>query len=506
MKRTLLLLLFAANAAAQGFSVDFTAPEFSGAEADYIHPTVRASGAFTEPVLVSFSYKFPYRQPAQGGVRTVTPGDPLATLEVFVPDDHYYSGPFEGEVSITYYPPGSSQPVTKTAGLNIADNDPAPTVIFGDARMVERGNNIYSVGFRTTTIASVSIPINITVAGGTATAGVDFDILDNPYHLPPWHMEGEIRIRAIDDGLDEGEEYFYISCMARCDQGTVVIEDDYPQAYMSPDETTVMSGELFDVTVVIPQAQTMVLGVEVSNSAAVMQLFRGSPLVRIDPGHNTATIAFRALESGDATITVTFPSGSHLEPVTAQVHVFGGEFSIDRDSVTLAEKEQTEVRVRLDPPPPQSVALTIFADPKIVTAPPVVYIETDGYGSFPITGRALGKTLIELRTATDRLALSLDVQVTPALTVTGIAPASGSTNGGTPVAISGKGFKGTCTATFGTAAATTITVINETTLRAITPAHAAGVTDVKVTCDGNQGTLPGAFTFVKPSRARSVRH
>jgi hypothetical protein len=499
-------LLVAVPLLAQGFSIDFTAAEFQGSELDYIHPTVRATGTFTEPVTLSFSYKLPNRQLTQGGVRTVTPADPSATLEVFVSDDYYYSGPFEGEVSITYYPPGSNQPVTKSAGLLVADNDAAPTVIFGDARMVERGNNVYSVAFRTTTIASVSIPIDVTVTGGTAGEGVDFDILDGTYHLRPWEMHGEIRIRAIDDGLPEDVEYFYISCPARCTQGTVIIEDDYPQAYVAPNAITAMSGELFDVTVVIPQAQTMTLGVDVSNPSAVMQLFRGSPLVRIDPGHNSVVITFRALEAGDATITVTFPAGSHLEPVTAQVHVFGGDFSIDRESVTLAEKEQIEVRVRLDPPPPEPVPLTIYADPKIVTAPPVVYIETDGHGSFPVTGRAIGKAPIELRSANDRLVLSLDVQVTPALTVTGISPASGSTNGGTPVAISGKGFKGACTVAFGTAAATTIAVANETSLRAITPAHAAGVADVKVSCNGSQATLPGAFTFVRPARSRSVRH
>ena len=85
-------------------------------------------------------------------------------------------------------------------------------------------------------------------------------------------------------------------------------------------------------------------------------------------------------------------------------------------------------------------------------------------------------------------------------TPTAIAPTSGKTAGGTNVTITGTNFQvgvaGT-TVTIGGAAATSVVVVNATTITATTGAHAAGPGDVVVTFpDGQTGTLPGAYTYV----------
>jgi hypothetical protein len=85
------------------------------------------------------------------------------------------------------------------------------------------------------------------------------------------------------------------------------------------------------------------------------------------------------------------------------------------------------------------------------------------------------------------------------LRVTRIAPAAGTTYGGTAVTISGANFPAGATVTIGGTAATSVVVAGATSITAVTPQHAAGAADVVVSGGARSATLPGAFTFVAPS-------
>ncbi len=75
-------------------------------------------------------------------------------------------------------------------------------------------------------------------------------------------------------------------------------------------------------------------------------------------------------------------------------------------------------------------------------------------------------------------------------TVIGISPSSGSTAGGTSVTLTGTNFVSGATVAFGSAAATSVTVVNSTMITAKTPANAPGATNVTVTNPNSQsGTL-----------------
>jgi len=80
-------------------------------------------------------------------------------------------------------------------------------------------------------------------------------------------------------------------------------------------------------------------------------------------------------------------------------------------------------------------------------------------------------------------------------TVTGVTPATGSEAGGTPVTIAGTGLTGATAVTFGGVPATSVTPVSDTSVTAVTPAHAPGPVDVVVTTPGGDGTLPGGFTY-----------
>ena len=73
---------------------------------------------------------------------------------------------------------------------------------------------------------------------------------------------------------------------------------------------------------------------------------------------------------------------------------------------------------------------------------------------------------------------------TPAApTVTGLSPTSGPAAGGTLVTITGTGFTGATAVDFGTTPATNVTVVNDTTITADSPAG-TGIVDVTVTTPG----------------------
>jgi hypothetical protein len=84
----------------------------------------------------------------------------------------------------------------------------------------------------------------------------------------------------------------------------------------------------------------------------------------------------------------------------------------------------------------------------------------------------------------------------PAPSVATVTPTSGLTVGGVVVTIAGTGFRSGASVAFGGLPATNVAVVNDTTLTATVPQHAAGGVDVTVTNPDTQfGTLPGGFVY-----------
>ncbi|HUY23344.1 MAG TPA: IPT/TIG domain-containing protein [Acidimicrobiales bacterium] len=85
-------------------------------------------------------------------------------------------------------------------------------------------------------------------------------------------------------------------------------------------------------------------------------------------------------------------------------------------------------------------------------------------------------------------------------TVTGVAPTSGPTSGDDDVTITGTGFTGATTVTFGTVAATRFTVVSDTKMTAVSPAQAAGTRDILVstTAGTSTPTAVDQFTYRAP--------
>ncbi|MFY0566914.1 IPT/TIG domain-containing protein [Archangium lansingense] len=94
------------------------------------------------------------------------------------------------------------------------------------------------------------------------------------------------------------------------------------------------------------------------------------------------------------------------------------------------------------------------------------------------------------------LAGGFTYEAAPAPTLVGRSSVRGSSNGGTVVTLSGSGFAPGASVTFDGVAAPVVEVASPSSLTATTPAHAAGRVDITViNPDGQEATLPGAFTY-----------
>jgi len=89
------------------------------------------------------------------------------------------------------------------------------------------------------------------------------------------------------------------------------------------------------------------------------------------------------------------------------------------------------------------------------------------------------------------------------LRLLGVSPEEGPTSGGIQLWITGANFAAPATVTVGGASATSVSVLNGSTLTAVTAAHAPGVVDVAVSVPGpDSATLPGSFTYLTPMPTR----
>ncbi|HVU60543.1 MAG TPA: IPT/TIG domain-containing protein [Mycobacteriales bacterium] len=80
--------------------------------------------------------------------------------------------------------------------------------------------------------------------------------------------------------------------------------------------------------------------------------------------------------------------------------------------------------------------------------------------------------------------------------VTDVSPGDGDHGGGTAVTITGSGFTGATAVTFGGVAATDVVVVSDTEITAVSPAHAVGTTNVRVTTPTGQSPIVKAAEFI----------
>ncbi|RUR18737.1 DUF1566 domain-containing protein [Legionella sp. km535] len=97
---------------------------------------------------------------------------------------------------------------------------------------------------------------------------------------------------------------------------------------------------------------------------------------------------------------------------------------------------------------------------------------------------------------TNTNALTAAIAIQSGSTLTAINPASGTASGGTGFTLTGTGLTGATSVTFDGMAATSLNVVNSTTVTGVTPAHATGVVDVVIDTPAGGATLNNGYTYV----------
>jgi hypothetical protein len=92
----------------------------------------------------------------------------------------------------------------------------------------------------------------------------------------------------------------------------------------------------------------------------------------------------------------------------------------------------------------------------------------------------------------------------PAPAISAITPSTGTTAGGTSVAITGSGFLSGSTVSFGTVAAASVTFVDSTHLTAISPAGSTGTVDVTVTDTNGTSSTGASDQFTYTSAAPTI--
>jgi hypothetical protein len=125
-----------------------------------------------------------------------------------------------------------------------------------------------------------------------------------------------------------------------------------------------------------------------------------------------------------------------------------------------------------------------------------------GTNSITFSAGAVGTLTINVTVTTaagcsDARSANVNVTAgTSPVTVTSVAPVSGSTSGGTAVTINGTGFAAGAGVTFGGTAATNVVVVSAIKITATTPAHTAGSVNVTVTnTNATSGTLTSGYLY-----------
>ena len=96
---------------------------------------------------------------------------------------------------------------------------------------------------------------------------------------------------------------------------------------------------------------------------------------------------------------------------------------------------------------------------------------------------------------TNTNALTAAIAIQSGSTLTTINPAAGTASGGTGFTLTGTGLIGATSVTFNGIVATSVHVINSTTVTGVTPAHAVGNVEVVITTPAGGATLANGYTY-----------
>ena|SRR3990167_127510 len=121
-----------------------------------------------------------------------------------------------------------------------------------------------------------------------------------------------------------------------------------------------------------------------------------------------------------------------------------------------------------------------------------IKIKTSGYS---MSGCTLNSNGYCLFSANDVTSTTITATSATTITLTSSNPSSGTAAGGTGFTLTGTNLTGATGITFDGEAATSVNVVNSTSVTGVTPAHAVGAVDVVITTPNGTATLTNGYTY-----------
>ena len=483
------------------------------------------------------------------GTLTFAAGEFDKTITIPLIDDSLYQG--DGMIGVTFTNPTNGVMLKDQFGylaagngftyINLLDNDPPPTLNWSSPKYS------FSEGAGTATLTVVR------TGDMTRTVGVSYAVLTGPYAsgsltFGPNETQKTITLPVPNDNVWTPNREWTVelqnptnaAVLGRMNNAgnsdtTVTIVDDEPGPTISISDATVTEGNAGRTTVNL----TLSLSFPISAICNANLTYSGTATPTIDydaaptvipfaPGQTTQTIPITIIGDTEIepneTIVVTIASvfssfgAGPVLPNVPQIAKGTGTITILNDDVgmpglTLAAGTSGRMTIYLGNPTAAPDTVTVTSSKPDVAKVPSSFVAQSGRSTlgFDVEGDSPGTSVITVKfpASLGGMTLIANVDVSaPApggVVVTQVAPLNGPTAGGTATTISGLNFTPSCIVSFGDTPATT-SFDSATSLKVTTPAHAAGVTDLTVTCGTDQFTLPDGFRFFAPTRSRGVHH
>ena len=192
-------------------------------------------------VIVEFSWQLVSRTaatrddvPAEGGVIRFSPGETVQNLQLTLPDDAL-DEPVES-VYLELTGRVHAQPGPFVTEVLLADDDPRPILRIDDLSVSE-GAGVARFPVRLSAPSGFEITVQLSIVGGTATPGIDYQAAGGTLVLPPGAVEAVRAIPLVDDFLAEPDEAFEVRVglvrnvtLDRAKASVFILDDDPPNA------------------------------------------------------------------------------------------------------------------------------------------------------------------------------------------------------------------------------------------------------------------------------------
>jgi parallel beta-helix repeat protein len=491
-----------------------TAPSVSIADAQLIEGnsgtanmlfTVTLSGATTAPASVQYATAGVTAttgsdfQSVRGSV-TFNPGETLRTISIPIIGDTV-SEPDETFV-IGLSVPINTTIARGTATGTILNDDGGGTITAGDVRIVEGNSGTTNAVITLTASQPFSGEIDYFTVDGTAKSGSDYTPRTS---FVTFNNESTktISIPIIGDTLAELDETFTLQLSI----DTRHYPSSNPILPRSVVTVTIVNDDngVGPARLTIPSGSTSPIAVNLGGTTAQEVTFTSSnPDIATVPATvqvtGSALVNVTGVSAGDATIIATIPGSA---PVTIDVFVYdSAALVLLPRALTLTVGSTATISAQFFPAISVAEEVTLSTSGLgVIAMPDRVSVGPSEIPTFTITGMTRGRVLLSAKLGALRgdALTSIVIDVVDAITtpaITSFSPYNGSVAGGAPVLIRGTNLRPDCTIRFGAISATNVRFLSPNLMTATTPPNPAGNAVVSLACGFDLFIDPDYFLYV----------